>query len=208
MRTQSKEIQNNVTPETAIRILKEGNDRFIKNLKTNRNLLQQVNETSDGQHPFATILSCMDSRTSAELIFDQGLGDIFSIRIAGNILNDDILGSMEFATKVVGTKVIVILGHTKCGAIIGACNHVEMGNLTTLLNKIQPAIFGEKQTIENRTGSNPSFVNNVTQLNVHLTIDRIRRESPIIAELENSGSIKIIGGIYNVENGQVTFFEH
>jgi len=207
MRTQSKETQNNLTPALAIQILKEGNDRFIKNLKANRNLLQQVNETSEGQHPFATILSCIDSRTSAELIFDQGLGDIFSIRIAGNILNEDILGSMEFATKVVGTKVIVVLGHTKCGAIIGACNHVEMGNLTTLLNKIQPAIFSEKQTKENRTGSNATFVNNVTELNVHLTIDRIRRESPIIAELENSKSIKIIGGIYNVESGQVTFFE-
>jgi carbonic anhydrase len=208
MRTQTKETQNNLTPELAIQILKEGNDRFIKNLKTNRNLLQQVNETSDGQHPFATILSCIDSRTSAELIFDQGLGDIFSIRIAGNILNEDILGSMEFATKVVGTKVIVVLGHTKCGAIVGACNHVEMGNLTTLLNKIQPAIFNEKQTTENRTGSNIMFVNNVTEINVRLTIERIRRESPIIAELENSGSIQIVGGIYNVENGQVKFFGH
>jgi carbonic anhydrase len=207
MRTQTKETQNNLTPELAIQILKEGNDRFIKNLKTNRNLLQQVNETSEGQHPFATILSCIDSRTSAELIFDQGLGDIFSIRIAGNILNEDILGSMEFATKVVGTKVIVVLGHTKCGAIVGACNHVEMGNLTTLLNKIQPAIFSERQTTENRTGSNVAFVNNVTEINVRLTIDRIRRESPIIAELENSKSIKIIGGIYNVENGQVNFFD-
>ena len=207
MRTQSKETQNNLTPELAIQILKDGNDRFIKNLKANRNLLQQVNETSEGQHPFATILSCIDSRTSAELIFDQGLGDIFSIRIAGNILNEDILGSMEFATKVVGTKLIVVLGHTKCGAIVGACNHVELGNLTTLLNKIQPAIFSEKKTKENRTGFNTTFVNNVTELNVHLTIERIRRESPIIAELENSGSIKIIGGIYNVENGRVTFFE-
>src|SRR5688572_4461430 len=208
MRTQSKETQAKLTPELAIQILKDGNDRFVKNLKANRNLLEQVNETSEGQHPFATILSCIDSRTSAELIFDQGLGDIFSIRIAGNILNEDILGSMEFATKVVGTKVIVVLGHTKCGAIVGACNHVEMGNLTTLLNKIQPAIFNEKQTTENRTGSNIMFVNNVTEINVRLTIERIRRESPIIAELENSGSIQIVGGIYNVENGQVKFFGH
>jgi carbonic anhydrase len=207
MRTQSKETQSHLTPELAIQILKEGNERFIKNLKANRNLLQQVNETSEGQYPFATILSCIDSRTSAELIFDQGLGDIFSIRIAGNILNEDILGSMEFATRVVGTKVIVVLGHTKCGAIVGACNHVEMGNLTTLLNKIQPAIFSEKQTTTNRTGSNIAFVNNVTELNVRLTIDRIRRESPIIAELETSGTIQIIGGIYNVETGLVTFFE-
>lgn len=207
MRTHSKETQSKLTPDLAIEILKEGNERFVNNLKTNRNLLQQVNETSEGQFPFATILSCIDSRTSAELIFDQGLGDIFSIRIAGNILNEDILGSMEFATNVVGTKVIVVLGHTKCGAIVGACNHVEMGNLTTLLNKIQPAIYKETSTKENRTGSNVAFVNNVTELNVHLTIERIRRESPIIADLEKNEKIKIVGGMYNVENGKVTFFE-
>lgn len=207
MHTHSKETQNTLTPDLAIEILKEGNDRFIKNLKANRNLLQQVNETSEGQFPFATILSCIDSRTSAELIFDQGLGDIFSIRIAGNILNEDILGSMEFATKIVGTKVILVLGHTKCGAIVGACNHVEMGNLTTLLNKIQPAIDAEKTTKENRIGSNASFVKNVTDLNVHLTIERIRRESPIIADLEKEGKIKIVGGLYDVETGKVNFFE-
>lgn len=207
MRTQSKETQSHLTPDLAIKILKDGNDRFIHNLKANRNLLQQVNETAVGQYPFATILSCIDSRTSAELIFDQGLGDIFSIRIAGNILNDDILGSMEFATKIVGTKVIVVLGHTKCGAIVGACNHVEMGHLTTLLNKVQPAIYAEKETKEDRTGKNMQFVNNVTELNVHLTIERIRRESPIIAELESSKQIKIIGGLYDVETGKVTFYE-
>lgn len=207
MRTHSKETQSSLTPDLALQILKDGNQRFLNNLKANRNLLQQVNETSTGQFPFATILSCIDSRTSAELIFDQGLGDIFSIRIAGNILNEDILGSMEFATKVVGTKVIMVLGHTKCGAIVGACNHVEMGNLTTLLNKIQPAIYHEKVTKDNRTGSNVSFVKNVTELNVSLTIDRIRRESPIIAELESTGQIKIVGAMYDVENGEVTFFD-
>jgi carbonic anhydrase len=207
MHTHSKETQRSVTPDLALEILKEGNERFMKNLKANRNLLQQVNETSNGQFPFATILSCIDSRTSAELIFDQGLGDIFSIRIAGNILNEDILGSMEFATKVMGTKIIVVLGHTKCGAVVGACNHVEMGNLTTLLNKIQPAIYKEKETVENRNGANEAFVKNVTELNVFLTIDRIRRESPIIAELEQQGAIKIIGGLYDVENGRVTFFQ-
>ncbi len=207
MRTHSKETQSNLSPQMALQILKEGNQRFINNLKANRNLLQQVNETAIGQFPFATVLSCIDSRTSAELIFDQGLGDIFSIRIAGNILNEDILGSMEFATKVVGTKLILVLGHTKCGAIVGACNHVEMGNLTTLLNKIQPAIFNEKETKENRDGSNTHFVNNVTEINVHLTIERIRRESPIIAELEEQGHIKIVGGLYDVENGSVVFYE-
>lgn len=207
MRTHSGETQTSLNPDLALQILKEGNDRFIKNLKTNRNLLQQVNETSAGQFPFATILSCIDSRTSAELIFDQGLGDIFSIRIAGNILNEDILGSMEFATKISGTKIIVVLGHTKCGAIVGACNHIEMGHLTKLLKKLEPAIEKETVTIENRNGSNTDFVNNVVDLNVHLTIERIRKESAIIANLEQEGSIKIIGGIYDVSTGKVTFYE-
>lgn len=205
MRTHSKETQAELNPDLALEILKEGNDRFVKNLKANRNLLQQVNDTAQGQFPFATILSCIDSRTSAELIFDQGLGDVFSIRIAGNILNEDILGSMEFATKVVGTKIIIVLGHNKCGAIVGACNNVELGNLTALLNKVKPAIALEKETTENRTGSNVRFVDNVTTNNVIHTIERIRRESPIILDLENSGAIKIVGAIYNVDNGRVNF---
>ncbi len=205
MRTHSKETQSELNPDLALEILKEGNDRFVKNLKANRNLLQQVNETAQGQFPFATILSCIDSRTSAELIFDQGLGDVFSIRIAGNILNEDILGSMEFATKVVGTKIIIVLGHTKCGAIVGACNNVELGNLTALLHKVKPAIALEKDTTENRTGSNVRFVDNVTTNNVIHTIERIRRESPIILDLENTGAIKIVGAIYNVDTGSVNF---
>lgn len=207
MRTHNKETQMSLSPDKALAILREGNDRFVNNLKANRNLLQQVNETSTGQFPFATILSCIDSRTSAELIFDQGLGDVFSIRVAGNILNEDILGSMEFATKLAGTKIIVVLGHTKCGAIAGACNHVELGNLTTLLNKIQPAIEHETTTKENRTGSNADFVKNVTTLNVALTIDRIRKESPVVLELEKEGKIKIIGAMYEVETGKVTFHD-
>jgi carbonic anhydrase len=205
MRTHSKETQAQLNPDLALEILKEGNDRFVKNLKANRNLLQQVNDTAEGQFPFATILSCIDSRTSAELIFDQGLGDVFSIRIAGNILNEDILGSMEFATKVVGTKIIIVLGHTKCGAIVGACNNVELGNLTVLLDKVKPAIANEKETTENRTGSNVRFVDNVTTNNVIHTIERIRRESPIILDLENTGAIKIVGAIYNVDTGSVNF---
>ena len=207
MRTHSKETQSSLTPDLALEILKEGNQRFVNNLKANRNLLQQVNETSAGQFPFATILSCMDSRTSAELIFDQGLGDIFSIRIAGNILNDDILGSMEFATKVVGTKIILVLGHTKCGAIVGACNNVKMGNLTGLLEKVLPAIESEKSTQAERNGSNSSFVNNVTKLNVQLTIERIRKESQIVVDLEQQKDIKLIGAVYDVDNGKVEFFD-
>ncbi|WP_367867693.1 carbonic anhydrase family protein [Pedobacter sp. WC2423] len=207
MRTHSKETQSSLTPDLALEILKEGNQRFVNNLKANRNLLQQVNDTSAGQFPFATILSCMDSRTSAELIFDQGLGDIFSIRIAGNILNEDILGSMEFATKVVGTKIILVLGHTKCGAIVGACNNVKMGNLTGLLEKVLPAIESEKSTQAERNGSNSLFVNNVTKLNVQLTIERIRKESQIVVDLELQKDIKLIGAVYDVDNGKVEFFD-
>ncbi|GEO05774.1 carbonic anhydrase [Adhaeribacter aerolatus] len=203
----SKENQSKLTPEIAFQYLKEGNDRFVRNLRANRNLLQQVNETRDGQYPFATILSCMDSRTSAELIFDQGLGDIFSIRIAGNVLNEDILGSMEFGSRVVGTKIVMVLGHTKCGAIVGACNNVQLGSLTQLLDKVKPAIAQETVTQNERTGKNSEFVNNVTEINVHLTIQRIKDESPIIVDLLQEGKIKIVGGVYDVDTGKVDFFE-
>ena len=205
MRRHSKDFQDSLTPEMALTILKEGNERFVNNLKANRDLLQQVNETSDGQHPFATVLSCMDSRTSAELIFDQGLGDIFSIRIAGNVLNDDILGSMEYATKVVGTKTILVLGHTKCGAITGACDQVKLGHLSGLLHKIQPAIDMEITTVEDRNGKNETFSNNVAKFNVQLTIERVRKESEIIAQMETEGLLTIAGGVYDVDSGVVNF---
>ena len=205
MKTQTKEMQNNLTPEQAIEILKKGNDRFINNLKANRNLLEQVNETSDGQHPFAFILSCIDSRTSAELIFDQGLGDIFSCRIAGNILNEDILGSMEFACKVAGAKVIVVLGHTKCGAIKGACDNVKLGNLTALLDKIQPAINAERITLSNRNAANSVFVENVATLNVKLVMTQIAERSPVLYEMLEKSEIALISGMYDVETGYVDF---
>lgn len=208
MRTLTKEMQEKLTPTQIIDLLQEGNKRFVNNLKVNRNLLQQVNETCDGQHPFACILSCIDSRTSAELIFDQGLGDIFSCRIAGNILNEDILGSMEFASKVAGSKLIVVLGHTRCGAIKGACGHVEMGNLTTLLNKIKPAIDAETTVTENRDVSNPEFLDKVAHLNVHLTLQQIPEQSEILAEMLKNGEIALVGGMYNVESGEVTFFKN
>ena len=177
MKTLTKEMQKALTPEKAIEILKKGNERFVNNLKANRNLLQQVNETSEGQYPFAIILSCIDSRTSAELIFDQGLGDIFSCRIAGNVLNEDILGSMEFACKVAGSKVILVLGHTRCGAIKGACDDVKLGNLTALVNKIKPAVEAERSTADNRTSSNPVFVDNVAVLNVKMVMKQIKERS-------------------------------
>jgi carbonic anhydrase len=208
MRTLTKEMQAQLTPTRAIELLKEGNKRFVNNLKINRNLLQQVNETSDGQHPFAFILSCIDSRTSAELTFDQGLGDIFSCRIAGNILNEDILGSMEFACKVAGSKVVVVLGHTKCGAIKGACDNVKLGNLSTLLKKVTPAIEAEVSTKQNRTASNSEFVENVSALNVRQTLKQIPAKSPIVAELIEKGEIALIGGMYNVETGVVEFYDN
>ena len=206
MRTLTKEMQTAITPSMAIELLKEGNKRFINNLKLNRNLLQQANETSDGQHPFAIILSCIDSRTSAELIFDQGLGDIFSVRIAGNIINEDILGSMEFACKVAGSKIIVVLGHTKCGAVKGACDHVEMGNLTALLTKIRPAVDDEKSTRENRNSSNEAFVENVATINVKRTVKSIMERSTILKAMIEKGQIGIIGGTHDISTGAVTFY--
>lgn len=206
MKTLTKEMQTAITPIMALDLLKEGNKRFVNNLKVNRNLLQQANETSDGQHPFAVILSCIDSRTSAELIFDQGLGDVFSVRIAGNIVNEDILGSMEFGCKVAGSKIIVVLGHTKCGAIKGACDHVEMGNLTALLSKISPAVDSETQTKENRNANNSVFVENVATINVKQTVQAIMERSPILSEMINSGQIGIIGGMHDISTGEVQFY--
>jgi len=207
MKAHTKETQDILTPEHALEILKGGNERFVNNIKAHRDLLEQVNVTSSGQFPFAAILSCIDSRTSAELIFDQGLGDIFSIRIAGNILNEDILGSMEFACKIAGSKLIVVLGHTKCGAIEYACNDIVLGNITNLLNKIKPAIQLETETKAERNGNNRVFMNNVTTNNVHLTVKKIKEQSTLLAELEASGEIKIIGGLYDLDTGLVTFFE-
>ena len=207
MKTLNKELQASITPRKALVILKEGNNRFINNLKAHRNLLEQANETRDGQWPFATILSCIDSRTSAELIFDQGLGDIFSVRIAGNIVNTDILGSMEFACKVAGSKLIVVLGHTKCGAVKGACDHVEMGNLTELLSKIQPAVYQEKETVLERNSSNITFVENVSQINVKRSVKNIIERSSILEQMVENGEIGIVGAMHNIDTGEVSFYE-
>lgn len=207
MKTLNKEKQESISPRNALNLLKEGNSRFMFNLKANRDLLEQVNDTRDGQWPFATILSCIDSRTSAELIFDQGLGDIFSVRIAGNIVNTDILGSMEFACKIAGSKLIVVLGHTKCGAVKGACDHVEMGNLTELLSKLQPSVYQEKETTENRTSANSKFVENVATLNVKRTVKAIIERSFILEQMVENGEIGIVGAMYNIETGKVEFYE-
>ncbi len=209
MKALTKEDQTNITPEKALNMLKQGNIRFVKNLNSNRDLLQQANETRNEQWPFATILSCIDSRTSAELIFDQGLGDIFSIRIAGNVVNTDIIGSMEFACKLAGSKLLVVLGHSKCGAVKGACDHAEMGNLTELLSKIQPAIYEEKtvKDIDTRNASNADFVQKVAVINVKRSVKSIIERSYILEQMIEKGEISIVGAMYDLDNGTVQFYE-
>jgi len=207
MKAHTIDTQANISPNQALTLLKEGNLRFLKNKQVSRDLLAQVATTSTGQFPFATILSCIDSRVSSELIFDQGIGDIFSIRIAGNFVNDDILGSMEFACKLAGTKLLLVLGHTACGAVKGACDNAELGNLTGLINKIKPAVNAIKNPTEKdlRNSSNSEFVNTVAAKNVQLTIENIRKSSPVLQEMEANNEIIIIGGMYNISNGLVTF---
>lgn len=201
METFTKELQDNTSPDAAIDRLKSGNKRFVDKKKTDRDLLTQVNETSGGQFPFAAMLSCIDSRVPAELVFDQGIGDIFNVRVAGNIVNEDVLGSLEYSCKVAGSKVIVVLGHTKCGAVTAACKHVELGNITHLLSKIQPAV---KEAMKGEATA--EAIEAVALKNVELSIERIRNESPILAELEADGDIKIVGAVYDVASGVVCFF--
>ncbi len=204
--THTQDTQRNLTPQKVLKILREGNMRFVHNLKANRNLLEQVNITRIGQFPMAIILSCIDSRTSVELIFDQGLGDVFSARVAGNIVNDDILGSMEFACKFAGSKLIVVLGHTHCGAIKGACDDVRFDHLTGLLDKIRPAVDSvaaiDSEGIESQASA---FVQKVAERNVQLVVERIRKESPALEVMAKSGEIDIVGGMYDVETGKVDF---
>ena len=209
MKAHTKETQDLMTPSLALDALKDGNDRFLKGNQVTRNLNAQVDETSGGQYPFATVLHCIDSRVSAEHVFDQGIGDLFSIRIAGNFVNEDILGSMEFACKLAGTKVLVVLGHTACGAIKGACDHARLGNLTALINKLEPAVEAVDSPAEAdlRNSSNSDFVNAVAAKNVLMTIDNIRSQSPILKEMEADGAIKIVGGMYDIATGNVNFYE-
>jgi len=202
MTTYTKEAQQALSPKEIKEILQIGNQRFTDNLKMNRNLKLQVKETSEGQNPIAVVLGCIDSRVPAETIFDQGIGDIFNARVAGNIVNEDILGSIEYGCKVAGSKLVLVLGHTKCGAVTSACKHVELGNITALLNKIQPAV---KAVIPDGSELTQDLIESVAEKNVFLTIDRIRKESPILNEMEQNGEIIIVGGIYAVETGKVTF---
>ena len=208
MKAQTKETQDQMTPTMALQELTNGNQRFVEKKQLNRDLMQQVSETSSGQFPFATVLSCIDSRVSSELIFDQGIGDIFSVRIAGNFVNEDILGSMEFACKLAGTKLVLVLGHTACGAVKGACDHARLGNLTALINKIEPAVDAVKEPADEslRNSSNSDFVNEVAAQNVKMTIENIRLQSEVLKEMEASGEIKILGGMYDIKTGKVHIY--
>jgi len=207
MKTQTKLAQDNLTSQDAHQILVEGNKRFAQNVKAQRNLQDQVFETSKGQFPFAVILSCIDSRVPVELVFDQGIGDIFSVRVAGNIVNEDVLGSMEYACKVAGSKIAVVMGHSKCGAVTAACGNIELGNITPLLNKIKPAVNSVKES-ERLSGEEKMSENSIEEVavqNVKLSIERIRKESPILLEMEKEGQIEIVGALYDVSSGFVEF---
>ena len=201
METFTKELQDKTSPDAAIDRLKKGNKRFIDKAISQRDFMSQVGQTSVGQFPFAAILSCIDSRVPAELVFDQGIGDVFNVRVAGNIVNEDVLGSLEYSCKVAGSKVIVVLGHTKCGAVTAACNHVELGNITHLLSKIQPAV-----TMALKGEANAESIEQVALKNIELSIEKIREESPILAEMEANDEIKIVGAVYDVATGVVCFF--
>ena len=208
MKTQTLETQQQLTPQGALELLKEGNARFRENVKAQRDLMQQVSETSDGQWPLAVVLSCIDSRTSAELIFDQGIGDIFSARVAGNFINDDILGSMEFACKVAGAKLVVVLGHSHCGAVKGACDNVELGLLTRMLENIQPAVdaVAAPAAAADRTSANPDFVADVARENVLRSVAGVTSRSEVLREMAESGSIQIVGGMHDLASGGVEFY--
>jgi carbonic anhydrase len=197
----------NITTEQAFEILKAGNERFINNIGMKRDLLQQVTQTKYEQKPFAAILSCMDSRAPVELIFDQGIGDIFSVRIAGNIISENILGSLEYAVEVVGSKLIVVMGHTGCGAIKGACDGVDIGNIGRLLEKIKPSVEKENTELTDRTSANKEFVNKVAAINVHHSIDEMLAQSDIIRKHHDDGSLKIVAAMYDVATGRVHFSE-
>ena len=204
--TQTAETQAGINPSMATQMLKDGNARFTSGNPFNRDLHQQVKDTATGQYPFAAVVSCIDSRIPTEVIFDQGIGDIFNARVAGNFVNEDILGSLEFACKLAGSKVIVVMGHTSCGAVKGACDHAKLGNLTQMLDKIMPAVDGTSTNEgEERNSSNIDFVNRVAQKNVELTIEDIKAKSPVLKEMLDNGEIDIVGAMYDVKSGAVSF---
>ena len=203
----TKEQQEKTSPDDALQMLKDGNQRFVSGNTIDRNSSSEVKNSSTGQYPYAVLLSCMDSRVATETVFDQGIGDIFINRVAGNISNKDIIGGMEYGCAVVGSKLILVLGHTECGAVKGAIDGAELGNLTGLLNKIDPAVSATKYDGD-RTSKDKKFVELVTEENVRLAVEDIRKNSPVLKGMEDEGKIKIVGGMYNVATGEVTFFEN
>jgi carbonic anhydrase len=206
---QTKDSQATTTPAIARQLLEEGNQRFVAGSAIERDYRQQVAATASGQHPFAVVLSCMDSRVPTEIVFDQGIGDIFNIRIAGNLLNEDILGSLEFGCHVVGAPLIVVLGHTSCGAIKGACDGAQLGSLTQMLEKIQPAIeLTQAAPDEDRSSANADFVNRVVVSNVKMTCERVTGESEALSDLQREGRLEVCGAIYDVQSGGVKFLDH
>ena len=209
MKAQTSKTQSSYTPQSAIDSLKEGNRRFLTTKQANRNLLEQVNDTAGGQYPFAVVLSCIDSRVPVELVFDQGIGDIFSARVAGNIVNEDLLGSIEYGCKVAGSKAVIVLGHTGCGAVKGACDDVQLGNITALLAKIKPAVKAVTTPTEarERTSANKNFVHDVVYKNVYMTLDEMKKQSPLLKEMEDAGEITIVGAVYDVASGAVDFLD-
>jgi carbonic anhydrase len=201
MSVTTKEIQSKSSAQEVLELLKEGNQRFVNQEPKSRNLLEQVNTTSTGQFPLAVVISCIDSRVPTEMVFDQGIGDIFCVRVAGNVINQDVLGSVEFACKVAGVKLIVVMGHTSCGAVKGACNDVELGNLTGLLNKIKPAI----SIVANRgvAANDAGFVDEVALENVQVSLDTILNDSPVLKEMVDNHEVKCAKGMYSVQTGEV-----
>lgn len=202
----AKACQEAVTPRLVLERFQAGNHRFATGKALPRDHARQVKATAAGQYPLASVVSCIDSRVPAEIVFDQGIGDLFNARVAGNIVNEDILGSLEFASKVAGSKLIVVLGHTDCGAIKGACDDVNLGNLTGLIGKIKPAVDAIPSDGSNRTSANYAFVEKVAELNVKMTVEDIRAKSPVLKEMESRGEIMIAGATYDVSTGKVTWY--
>jgi carbonic anhydrase len=206
-RVLSAEEQRRLSPDDVLRSLKEGNKRFAAGSLTLRDHSRLIRDAINGQYPKAIILSCIDSRVPVEDVFDKGIGDLFVARVAGNIVNEDILGSMEFSCKVSGAKVVLVIGHEYCGAIKGAIDNVQLGNLTRLLKKIDPAVQSCNHYAGEKTSNNPEFVDLVIRENIKMSVENIRRQSSVLREMEQNGAIKIVGAYYDMDNGEVTFFD-
>lgn len=203
----TKQLRDSISPQGALEKLKRGNKRFVSGDLKHKNYREQFEATAEGQYPHSTVYACIDSRSAAEQFFDVGIGEIFKVRIAGNVISDDVLGSMEFATKVAGSKLLTVVGHTNCGAVKGAIDNAQLGHLTDLVDKIKPAMEQVSDTLQPRTSKNKAFVNAVTEVHIKNVLDQIRERSDVIREQEDSGALKLVGGMYDLKTGKVTFFE-